>query len=77
MYYTVPNQTPLEQLMMDALIMAKKTGYDVFNALDILENTSFLKKLKFGEGDGYLQYYLYNWRIMNFLEPQEVGLILL
>ena len=37
-------------------------GFDVFNALDLMENKQFLEKLKFGVGDGFLQYYLYNWR---------------
>ena len=37
-------------------------GFDVFNALDLMENKEFLDKLKFGIGDGNLQYYLYNWR---------------
>jgi len=77
MYYTVPGTASLADLMNDALIMAKKNGFDVFNALDVLENETFLKDLKFGEGDGYLQYYLYNWRISNYLQPHDVGLILL
>ena len=34
---------------------------DVFNALDVMDNGTFLKDLKFGNGDGNLQYYLYNW----------------
>lgn len=37
-------------------------GFDVFNALDLMDNKEFLEKLKFGVGDGFLQYYLYNWR---------------
>lgn len=37
-------------------------GFDVFNALDLMENKEFLEQLKFGIGDGNLQYYLYNWR---------------
>jgi glycylpeptide N-tetradecanoyltransferase len=63
--------------MNDALILAANKGYDVFNALDLLENEDFLKELKFGIGDGSLQYYLYNWRMGAMLEPKEVGLILL
>lgn len=35
---------------------------DVFNALDLMENTQFLENLKFGIGDGNLQYYIYNWK---------------
>ena len=49
-------------LLNDALILSKRLNFDVFNALDVLENDAFLKELKFGIGDGHLQYYLYNWR---------------
>lgn len=41
---------------------AAQKGFDVFNALDLMENKTFLEKLKFGIGDGNLQYYLYNWK---------------
>lgn len=51
-------------------------NFDVFNCLDIMENASFLKELKFGKGDGNLQYYLYNWRCAA-MEPAKVGLVLL
>ena len=50
------------------------------NVLDVMENEQFLKKgpdsLKFGIGDGYLQYYLYNWRCPQ-IEPQGLGIVLL
>ncbi len=49
----------------------------MFNALDHLENQTFLKDLKFGIGDGRLRFYLYNWRIPEELKPSDVGLILL
>ncbi|TKS82043.1 Glycylpeptide N-tetradecanoyltransferase 2 [Collichthys lucidus] len=61
-FYNVHTQTPLLDLMNDALILAKLKGFDVFNALDLMENKVFLDKLKFGIGDGNLQYYLYNWK---------------
>ena len=60
----------------DALILACRHEFDVFNALDIFQNESFLKELKFGIGDGRLQYYIYNWRTAE-VEPQQVGLVLL
>lgn len=47
----------------------------MFNALDIMQNTEFLKDLKFGIGDGHLHYYLYNWRIPE-LTPSNVGIVL-
>ncbi|KAG0463942.1 hypothetical protein HPP92_020011 [Vanilla planifolia] len=76
-YYNVATKTPLVQLMNDALIVAKQKEYDVFNALDVMENESFLKELKFGPGDGMLHYYLYNYRLRNPLKPSQLGLVLL
>lgn len=34
-YYNVPNTYSITELMQDALVIAKKKGYDVFNALDV------------------------------------------
>jgi len=48
-------------------------GFDVFNSLDLMENKQFLEKLKFGIGDGNLQYYLYNWKCPS-MAPEEVSL---
>ncbi|KAG5225531.1 N-METHYLTRANSFERASE family protein [Salix suchowensis] len=76
-YYNVSVKTPLLQLMNDALIVAKQKDFDVFNALDVMHNESFLKELKFGPGDGQLHYYLYNYRIQHALRPSELGLVLL
>lgn len=76
-YYNVSTKTPLLELMNDALTVAKKKGFDVFNALDVMHNEEFLKELKFGPGDGQLHYYLYNYRIRNVLLPSELGLVLL
>ena len=46
-------------------------NFDVFNALDLMHNKEFLEKLKFGVGDGNLQYYLYNWKCPN-MKPEQV-----
>ncbi|PZD35923.1 NMT1, N-myristoyl transferase, partial [Pyrenophora tritici-repentis] len=52
----------LNLLMKDALILAKKANFDVFNALTLLDNPLFLDEQRFGAGDGSLHYYLYNYR---------------
>ncbi|KAL9025371.1 MAG: hypothetical protein Q9196_005789 [Gyalolechia fulgens] len=52
----------LNDLMNDALILAKKFNFDVFNALTLLDNPLFLEQQKFGPGDGQLHYYIYNYR---------------
>jgi glycylpeptide N-tetradecanoyltransferase len=50
---------------------------DVFNALDLMDNDpGMLKDLKFGPGDGHLQYYLFNWACPE-MPPKGVGLVLL
>ncbi|KAK4634193.1 Glycylpeptide N-tetradecanoyltransferase [Fulvia fulva] len=55
-------QSRLQALVHDALILAKKDDFHVFNALTLLDNPLFLKEEKFEPGDGKLHYYLFNWR---------------
>ena len=43
------------------LLMAKKLGFEVFNALNIMDNV--LQELKLGMEDDNLHYYLYNWEV--------------
>lgn len=74
-FYNVSTVTSWPDLMGDALILAKKANFDVFNALDLMENSEFLEKLKFGIGDGNLQYYLYNWKCPK-MDPKNIGLVL-
>nr|CAH7727016.1 unnamed protein product [Callosobruchus chinensis] len=74
-FYNVSTVTPWTELMTDALISAKQLSFDVFNALDLMDNSEFLLQLKFGIGDGKLQYYLYNWRCPA-MQPSHVGLVL-
>ncbi|KEI40642.1 uncharacterized protein L969DRAFT_85855 [Mixia osmundae IAM 14324] len=52
----------LTALVTDALIIARNAHFDVFNALTLMDNNLFIHDLKFGAGDGFLNYYLYNWR---------------
>jgi glycylpeptide N-tetradecanoyltransferase len=75
-YYNVATSMTLSELMRDALILANATGIDVFNALNLMENETFLEELKFGKGDGNLQYYVYNWSAPSMKSP-DIGLVLL
>jgi len=52
----------LQALITDALVVANQAKFDVFNALTLMDNVSILQDLKFGPGDGFLNFYLYNWR---------------
>jgi glycylpeptide N-tetradecanoyltransferase len=75
-FYNVATSVDLKDLMQDGLILAKQRGFDVFNALNIMENKTFLEDLKFGIGDGHLQYYLYNWGCQE-MPSEKLGLVLL
>ncbi|KIY43592.1 N-myristoyl transferase [Fistulina hepatica ATCC 64428] len=55
-------KTRLRGLIGDALIVANNAKFDVFNALTLMDNVPILADLKFGQGDGLLNFYLYNWR---------------
>ncbi|KAH8116866.1 N-myristoyl transferase [Phellopilus nigrolimitatus] len=52
----------LQEIIGDALIIASSAKFDVFNALTLMDNCGILEDLRFGSGDGLLNYYLYNWR---------------
>ncbi len=75
-FYNVATTCSLQQLINDALHFAARADFDVFNALDIMQNKDFLKELKFGEGDGRLHYYLYNYAVPE-LQPKDIGVVLL
>uniref|UniRef100_A0A0L0P3Z3 Glycylpeptide N-tetradecanoyltransferase n=1 Tax=Candidozyma auris TaxID=498019 RepID=A0A0L0P3Z3_CANAR len=53
----------LNSLINDALITSKEYNVDVFNALTSQDNPLFIKQNKFGSGDGFLNYYLFNYRM--------------
>ncbi|KAK3937198.1 acyl-CoA N-acyltransferase [Diplogelasinospora grovesii] len=52
----------MNSLIGDALILAKRYNFDVFNALSLMDNGLFLEQQKFGPGDGQLHYYLFNYK---------------
>ena len=55
----------------------EKAGMDVFNCLSIMDNAQFIQELKFGCGDGTLNFYLYNYKIKDmYLPPSLVGTVL-
>jgi len=75
-FYNVATTVDLTSLVRDALVLAKIQDMDVYNALNQMENGSFLDELKFGMGDGNLQYYLYNWCCPT-MDAKDVGIVLL
>ena len=75
-FYNVATTCTVQQLVNDALHFAGRAGFDVFNALDIMQNKDFLKDLKFQGGTGRLHYYLYNYAVPE-LQPNDIGVVLL
>lgn len=69
-YYTSINET-IYRLLSDILIVAKNRQFDVFNALDVMENRDILRELRFDEGTGTLNYYFYNYRTVD-MNPNQV-----
>lgn len=73
--YYATTKTDLKVLMENAFVAAKSEGADVFNALEVMNNTSVFEDLKFARGDGTLHYYFYNWKL-NTIKPNEMGVVL-
>ncbi|KZV85284.1 N-myristoyl transferase [Exidia glandulosa HHB12029] len=63
----------LNDLMQDALTVADQAKFDVFNAMTTMDNNLFLSEQKFGQGDGMLNFYLYNWRTAPLSGMEAVG----
>ena len=53
----------LNSFMNDALVLAKKHDFDVFNSPSMMDNGLFLEEQKFGAGTGQLHYYLFNYSV--------------
>ncbi|CAD6889758.1 unnamed protein product [Tilletia controversa] len=54
----------LNELMEAAIVIAAQHDFDVLNGLTVMDNQLFLEQQKFGPGDGFLRYYLFNWRVL-------------
>ena len=57
-FYEIPRPIRVASLrisLFEPLCMARQRDFDVFNALNVMEHESFLKVLKLGIGDGFLQ----------------------
>jgi len=58
------------------LLVREQKEFDVLNCLTLMHNKTFLEELKFGAGDGELQFYLYNWKCTP-VGDDGTGLVLL
>ncbi|KAM0681596.1 hypothetical protein GINT2_000109 [Glugoides intestinalis] len=48
------------QIIQDAIAISNKLGADMFDAVDIADNITVLKRNRFVEGTGTLRYHIYN-----------------
>jgi glycylpeptide N-tetradecanoyltransferase len=76
-FYNVPGSLSLEKLFSNLLISAHAEGFDVFNALDLMQNRPVFEPLKFGTGDGDLNYYLFNFSVGGRINSNELGVVLM
>jgi glycylpeptide N-tetradecanoyltransferase len=75
-FFNINTSVSYKELMRNALILAKQNNFDVFNALNIMENETVFQDLLFGQGDGSLKYYFYNWMCPT-QQPKELALVLM
>jgi glycylpeptide N-tetradecanoyltransferase len=75
-FFNVAITVTYKELIKNALILAKSEGFDVYNALNLMQNNSVFTDLLFGQGDGSLKYYLYNYKCPT-TEPKDLALVLM
>ena len=75
-FFNINTSCSFKDLMQCALILAKNAGYDVYNCLDIMDNETVFKDLLFGQGDGKLKYYFWNF-ICPETQPKDLSIVLM
>ena len=74
-YYYFNTLTDLCTLVDNGLYLMKKKNIDVVNAMKQYNNEEFLDKLKFKEGVGELNFYLYNWSCPS-INYNDMGIVM-
>jgi len=75
-FFNVANSVTIKELVRNAFILANNEKFDVFNALNIMDNGKVFNDLLFGQGDGSLRYYFYNYACPE-IKPEELGIVLM
>ena len=80
LYYYAATKNSLTEMVKYAMHFAKELAdikFDLFNCLNIMEYSTFVDALKFGMGDGTLNYYMYNYQVKTgFMQPNGVAAII-
>lgn len=61
--------------MKYTLNYARDLDFDVCNAMNIMDNNKFITDLRFGMGDGQMQFYLYNYVAKGIVKSGGIGAI--
>lgn len=75
-FYNVANTIPYRTLILNSLILSKSAKFDVFNILDLMDNSSILQDLKFNIGTGVLQYHVYGYNHKINVSSNDIGIVL-
>ena len=75
-FFNINTSCSFKDLMQCALVLAKNEGFDVYNCLDIMENETVFKDLLFGQGDGRLKYYFWNF-VCPETQPKDLSIVLM
>lgn len=60
-YYYFNTENELSKIIENTLLIMKEKQIDVVNCINQYNNNTFIDKLKFKEGTGGLNFYLFNW----------------
>jgi glycylpeptide N-tetradecanoyltransferase len=75
-YYCIPTTVTLSELVKNLIIEANIIGIDVFNSLDLINHGKTIKDNKFIEGNGGINYYLYNYALGSEYSISNINIIL-
>ncbi|KAH7647975.1 hypothetical protein FG379_000758 [Cryptosporidium bovis] len=74
-FFNIANSCTLYELFNQMLIVANEQNCDVFNMIDIQNNSQVINDHKFIIGTGRLRYYIFNWKIPQ-ISPSNISIVL-
>lgn len=78
MFYVTTKHHSILEMLNCCIVAAKQKGFDLFNLLDLMDNTEAIKtqnnNFKLIEGTGFTRFYMYNWRTERF-KNNEIGIL--
>jgi len=76
-HYHATSTVTLKDLTIDAMVLAREAGADVYTLLDVMGmDADFMQAVGAEEGDCPLNYHLYNW-LCPSIDSEQVGVVLI